>query len=200
MSENGQTRSVLMDAASGLDDSLRQFRALVESVEKAPLSSQKGIERAAKTLQEIVDLEGTLETKVRDLVNAVTTMREQQEGHARAAHARALTLQSRTATLQSLLERYGTLGKEASSLNAELISVENQRRADATQGADRVAANALAPLLDRMAAVGEQAKTLAQDASTAEFEDVSRQADSLRQQILSARNKLDLLQQKLATA
>src|SRR4051812_10764120 len=92
--------SVLIQAAEGLDQSLKKFQHLVESVEKAPLTSQKGIERAAKMLQEIVDLEGNLESRIRELVSAVTTLREQQEGHARAAHTRALELQTRTSIFQ----------------------------------------------------------------------------------------------------
>ncbi len=200
MAQREEAPSVLMEAAGGLDGSLKKFQSLVESVEKAPLTSQKGIERAAKMLQEIVDLEAQLETRVRDLVNAITHMREQQEAHARAAHARALELQSRTTLLQGLLERYGTLGQEASALNAELLSVEQQRRAQPGEGSDKVAANALTPLIDRMGNVAEQAASLTQDATAQDFDDVSRQADSLRQQLLSARNKLDLLHKKLATA
>jgi hypothetical protein len=132
-------------------------------------------------------------------VNAVAKMREQQESHARAAHARALELQARTTTLQSLLERYGTLGSVASTLNAELLSVEQQRRVAPGEAADRTAAAALMPLLDRMGGVAQEAEALTKDAATEDFDDISRQADSLRQQILSARNKLDLLHRKLAT-
>ncbi|MGQ0508449.1 MAG: hypothetical protein ACT4TC_24390 [Myxococcaceae bacterium] len=192
--------SVLIQAAEGLDQSLTKFQQLVESVEKAPLTSQKGIERAAKLLQEIVDLEGNLETRIRDLVNAVTTLRERQEGHARAAHTRALELQSRTATFQELLERYGTLGRAATDLNAQLQGVEQKRAAAASGEADIETATAIGPLLDRMGQVAAEAGTLADDAGAKDFDDVARQADSLRQQLLSAKNKLDLLHKKLARA
>jgi hypothetical protein len=39
----------------------------------------------------------------------------------------------------------------------------------------------------------ERAGDVAQAAQREEFEDIARQADSLRQQLLSARNRLDLL-------
>ncbi len=47
--------------------------------------------------------------------------------------------------------------------------------------------------------VAEHAQDLTTAAREADFEDVSRQAESLRQQLLAARNKVQLLHGSLAT-
>jgi hypothetical protein len=46
--------------------------------------------------------------------------------------------------------------------------------------------------------VADEAQGLATSANEADFSDIARQADSLRQQLLSARNKMSLLQKGLA--
>ncbi|HYO65861.1 MAG TPA: hypothetical protein VEU33_07255, partial [Archangium sp.] len=53
---------------------------------------------------------------------------------------------------------------------------------------------------ERMTEVAEGAGKLASDAEAQDFIDVSRDAESLRQQLLSARNRANLLQQKLHSA
>jgi hypothetical protein len=55
-------------------------------------------------------------------------------------------------------------------------------------------------LQERMTSVAQHAETLAADARSADFEDLSRKIDSLRQQILAARNKITLLKEALVRA
>ena len=55
-------------------------------------------------------------------------------------------------------------------------------------------------LQERMTAVRTSGETLAADARGADFEDLSRKVDSLRQQILAARNKIGLLKEALVRA
>jgi hypothetical protein len=56
---------------------------------------------------------------------------------------------------------------------------------------------ALPGLLDSMDKAAAAAEELVETAEREEFSDVGRNADSLRQQILAARNKMSLLQKKL---
>jgi hypothetical protein len=49
-----------------------------------------------------------------------------------------------------------------------------------------------------MEKVAEQAVAIGQAASEAELDDVARQAEGLRQQVLAARNKMQLTLQRLA--
>ena len=51
-----------------------------------------------------------------------------------------------------------------------------------------------------MTAVAGAGETLAIDARGSDFEDLSRKIDSLRQQILAARNKIGLLKEALVRA
>jgi hypothetical protein len=53
-------------------------------------------------------------------------------------------------------------------------------------------------LNERMGQVAEEAQSVTQVADEQDFTDVGRQADSLRMQLLSARNKLVLLRKGLA--
>jgi hypothetical protein len=53
---------------------------------------------------------------------------------------------------------------------------------------------------ERMARVAESAQALANDARDQDFVDISRDAESLRQQLLAALNRANLLQQKLHPA
>ena len=54
----------------------------------------------------------------------------------------------------------------------------------------------VADLQARMQQVADDAAGIERDAREQEFEDLSRQAETLRQQILAARNKLGLLRKK----
>jgi hypothetical protein len=55
-------------------------------------------------------------------------------------------------------------------------------------------------LQERMTAVLNSSEQLAGDARRADFDDLSRKIDSLRQQILAARNKINLLKEALVRA
>ena len=55
-------------------------------------------------------------------------------------------------------------------------------------------------LQEKMSSVLGGAEHLAADASAADFDDLSRKVDSLRQQILAARNKISLLKEALVRA
>ena len=93
--------------------------------------------------------------------------------------------------LRQLLERYADLGRASGDLNALVQAFAGTSRGEGTPpDADPPSLEAvqqtLSVLVDRAAAVGQAAEQ-------EDFEDIARQADSLRQQLLSARNKLNLL-------
>jgi hypothetical protein len=131
---------------------------------------------------------------------ALGSAREQQERQAALAAQRAEEVRERTAVYGELLKRFQALGAEAADLNAMGQNL-SARKPDAGAGAarDPAFANGLRDLAQRMGEVADHAQGLLTAARDADFEDVARQAESLRQQLLAARNKVQLLHGSLAT-
>ncbi len=96
---------------------------------------------------------------------------------------KAEEIKGRSAIFQTLEEELGALGEGASALSTKL-----KDPADATD------------LEAEMAALAEGAKRVAERAKSEDFDDLSRVADGLRQQILAARAKLKLITKPTSTA
>ncbi|HET6148150.1 MAG TPA: hypothetical protein VFH68_11520 [Polyangia bacterium] len=195
--------SPLLAAAQAFDAELERFGYLVESARKGPLGSQKALERAAETLKEIADCEEQMQARARVLMAALGAAREQQEAQVALVSQRAEEVRERTSVYGELLRQFQALGQDAADLNAMAQRLSAKKRdAGATasdMAKDPELAAGLHELSDRMASVAAGAQDLATAARDADFEDVSRQADSLRQQLLAARNKVVLLHGSLAS-
>jgi uncharacterized protein YoxC len=193
-----QDPTQLEQAAEGVEDELRHFEALADTVLRTPLDSEKNLERASKALREVAESDERLVAQLQKLVAAVGGIRDRQQEHARGVNARAEELQARTQAFQELLQRYAGLGRSAAELNAVVQDIAARRQKATTSEDNRALAGSLDALLERMVQVAEEAQGLATAATGQDFSDIARQADSLRQQLLSARNKMALLQKGLA--
>ncbi|RUO88346.1 hypothetical protein D7Y11_35875 [Corallococcus sp. AB018] len=191
--------SELVSAAQSLDAELLRFEALSEQLKEAPLTSEKHLERASKTLKDLADLDDALRMRVGALVQAITGVRNRQQAQADAVNVCAQELQQRTEVFKELLTRYGALGQSAADLNGRMQEFAALRQqATRTVEEDARLTEVFTALQARMAEVADDAATLTLAAEEAKFTDIGRQADSLRQQLLSARNKLGLLHQSLS--
>ncbi|MCP3140031.1 hypothetical protein [Pyxidicoccus xibeiensis] len=190
--------SELVAAAQALDEGLERFEALSEQLQKAPLQSEKHLERASTTLKSLADMDDQLRARVTALVGAISKVRDRQQAQAEAVHQRAQELQQRTEVFKDLLVRYGTMGQNAGELNVQMQQFAQQRQEAKTPEETAALAVTFQALQDRMAQVAIEAQELAQAADEKEFHDIARQADSLRQQLLSARNKMSLLQKNFS--
>jgi hypothetical protein len=193
-----QEPTQLEQAAEGVEEELRRFEALADTVLRTPLDSEKNLERASKALREVAESDERLVAQLQKLVAAVGGVRDRQQEHARGVNARAEELQARTEAFQALLQRYAGLGRSASELNAVVQDIAARRQKATTPEDNRALAGSLEQLLERMGQVADEAQGLANSATADDFNDIARQADSLRQQLLSARNKMALLQKGLA--
>jgi len=196
--------SPLLAAAEAFDAELERFAHLTEAAGHGHLGSQKALERAAETLKEIADCEEEIQAHARALMAALGAARDQQEKQAALASQRAEEVRTRTAVYSGLLERFKGLGTEAAELNAMGQNLSARKRegaasAGAEAARDPALASGLRELSQRMSEVAEHAQGLTTAAREADFEDVARQAESLRQQLLAARNKVQLLHGSLAT-
>ena len=190
--------SELVAAAQALDEGLERFEALSEQLKTAPLQSEKHLERASTTLKSLADMDDQLRQRVTALVGAISRVRDRQQAQAEAVHQRAQELQARTEVFKDLLVRYGNMGQSAGELNVQMQQFAQQRQAAKTPEENAALATTFQALQDRMAEVANEAQDLARAAEEKEFNDIARQADSLRQQLLSARNKMGLLQKSFS--
>ena len=189
--------SELMEAALAFDEELEHFGRLAEGVRQGPLNSQKNLERAARMFDDIGESEKRLSQAAQTLVMALNAARQRQEGHALTIQQRADLIEQRTAAAAELLQRYGAMGEKAADLNQLALGIAakntNGERADDTE-----LLPALGELRARMAEVTDDAKSLMVAAREADFEDIARQADSLRQQITAADGKVAAIEKSLA--
>jgi hypothetical protein len=208
--------SPLLAAAQAFDAELERFTHLTDTARQGRLDSQKALERAAEALAQIADCEEQMQLHARALMAALGTARELQESQAELASRRAEEVRQRTAVYGDLLKRFQALGTEAAELNSmgQRLSAQKSKTNKTTSettpedaagggaGGDAPRelslAAGLGELSQRMAEVAEHAQGLTATARDADFEDVARQADSLRQQLLAARNKVVLLHGTLA--
>ena len=190
--------SELVVAAQALDSELMRFESLAEQLQKAPLESEKHLERASAMLNGLADLDEQLRLQVTALVGAISKVRDRQQAQAEIVHQRAQELQQRTEIFKNLLVRYGALGQSAGELNVRMQQFAQQRQTAQTAEENAALAENFESLQTRMTEVADEAQGLARAGEEQSFHDVARQADSLRQQLLSARNKLALLQKRFS--
>jgi uncharacterized protein YoxC len=193
--------SELVNIAKAIEEELRKFESLAEDVRNSPLRSQKHLEKMGKTMHAVADCDERLVGHMRTLLGVLNTWRDRQQALATEVNSQAKVLQERTSIFQALMERMGALGQEAASLSKHVQDLfgRAQQPSEAPMKAEELI-SALQSVNERMLTVAETAKQLASDAETQDFADVARDAESLRQQILSAHNRANLLQQKLHPA
>jgi uncharacterized protein YoxC len=189
--------SELTAAAEVLDTQLRRFESLTEQFQKSPLNSEKSLERASKLLRDVAEQDRVLNESVSALVAAVASARDRQQKNAEAVNQHAQYLEQRAETFKTLLERYGALGQSAAELNQRMQDFAAKRAEPQTPEKNTELLASLDALQERMGQVADEAQAVVKLAEEQDFTDIGRQADSLRQQILSARNKLGLLRKGL---
>ncbi|MDQ3262629.1 MAG: hypothetical protein M3Y59_03040 [Myxococcota bacterium] len=194
-----EKESELTSAASAVDEELLKFEELSERIRTAEMDSQKSLERFAGSLRDVADADERLGQKVRVLVTAIATARERQQKQAEMISNRAKELQARTQVFQGLIEQYAVLGTKAAELN-QAVQQAYQSRQEGTAEGEATATVQLSEINEGTGRLAEEAEKVVTAADEAGFSDISRQADSLRQQLLSARNKLNLLSKKVPTA
>jgi chromosome segregation ATPase len=182
-----------------LDRELRRFEELSESIEHASFNSEKNVARASHTLREIAEVGEALQTRLGAMVAVIAGFRDKQEALANAVQIKALELQERTKTLESLLVKYRTLGEDARDLNEHLRSLSSDKAESEGVGSSPVFSH-LQQLGEKIGHLAAGAQSLFEQAQADDFPDVARQADALRQQLQAVRNKLSLLNKNLPQA
>ncbi len=194
--KGGVERSILAQAAAGLELELRRFDELAATVNKIPLDSEKNLERAGKPLSEVADSEQRVTANVRALLEAMHAERDRKEASEAPHRRRAAEIEARVKDFSGLLERLSALGSEAAEINGlvqELAAAMKEAAGD-----KRGALTRIEEVQSRMGQAVENAQSLQNAAKEKDVVDIAQQADSIRQQIAAARNRLKLLAEKMA--
>jgi hypothetical protein len=195
--EKSKPESELLAAAQTFDEHLADFARLAAAASRAPLDSQKNLQRVAHVFEEIGIAEKKLGKAAEILVAELGNARKKQEEQADAIRRRAQEIEQRTGVATGLLERYSTIGEMAGELNNFIQALSQKQRDDSPEGRGELL-TALREARGRMIDVTEKAATLTVDARTADFQDIARQVDSLRQQVASAAEKVAGLERLIA--
>jgi methyl-accepting chemotaxis protein len=200
MSKRPQSESSeLVAAATAIEEELRKFETMAEEVRSSPLRSQKQLEKMGKLLNQVADCDERMVANMRLLLGVLNKWRDRQQALATEVNSRAQELQDRTRVYQELMQRFGGLGQEAGALSTQMQEVAGMTQQGQPMKAEEIISS-LQMVNERMTQVADNAGKLASDAEAHDFLDVSRDAESLRQQLLAARNRANLLQQKLHPA
>ncbi|HVY49671.1 MAG TPA: hypothetical protein VHB21_27445 [Minicystis sp.] len=190
----GGTGSGLAAAAGALDGAIARYEELVGQAAKIPLDSQKNLERAAEAVQRAATHQEQVGDLLRALAEAIASSSERQTNAAETLQRRAQEIQARSAETSALLARFEELGRDARDVNAQLVAAMPDKQS-APAGPERVKQTIgdLEAVEERMGSIVERAGELERAAEAAGFGDLARQAESLRQQTLAARNKVHLV-------
>jgi len=192
--------SPLVASAEAFAETLKRFAALSDGLRKGSLDSQRNLERAAEALKQIAGCEEDLQAHAQALMTALGAARDAQQTQAEAIRVRALEIQGRTEEFAQLMRGFEAIGKDAAALNVSAQQLAARKRTPDEMVKDGELLAGLDELQERMTNVLASGERLAEDARRADFEDLSRKIDSLRQQILAARNKIGLLKEALLRA
>jgi len=192
--------SPLVASAEAFDATLKRFAALSDGLRKGALDSQRNLERAAEALKQVAGCEEELQANAQALMAALGIARDAQQTQAELVRVRALEIQARGEELARLMRGFEAIGQDAAALNTSAQQLASRKRTPDEMVKDGALLAGLDELRERMTGVLAAGEKLAADARAVDFEDLARKVDSLRQQILAARNKIVLLKEAIVRA
>ena len=171
--------SDLAEAAIALDQELRRVEELAEQAGRVKLNTEKSLKAATEALQRAAESQDRISAQVQKLGAALLAAREKQEKDAAALMARAHQIAARRGEFADVLAKMASLGQMTKDVQEGLKS-----------GGD------LDQLQQRMQQLADDAAALSKAAQAKDIEDISRQAETMRAQVLAAKNKVALLARK----
>ena len=178
-----------------MDQELRDYDELARDAQALVLDSEKSLARGARALEEATARQPRIQEKLRALVGEIEAARIQQQKNLDTLVEVSRALEGRATQYGELMDRFAALGESAKAVNQLTTALSGRR----TEGApDGELLEGLQLLETRMNTVVDAADGLAQDAERDGWPEIARQADSVRQQVRSAKNKLALAHRSVA--
>ena len=188
------TETPLAKAAAALEGELLEYEKFVAEVKRMSLDNEKAMHRAKDLLEHCAAGEQRMAERLQAFAGAMQDVQVRQQSCIGEAVAAAEKIQERIQNRSSLLERFSALGERARALNEPVAALE------AKEG-EANAQDLLKTLGDVAAAteaVVSEADTLGADANADDWQDIAREANTLKQQLQSARNKILTAQRDVA--
>jgi DNA repair exonuclease SbcCD ATPase subunit len=186
----------LAEAAAALEEELAGLEAVAREASRSPLTSRKALDRSAARLADLADADARLSPRLEALTAAFARVAARQGALAEAVRARAAEIEDRRAALAALLERHDALGRGAAEVNA--VARGLQARLAGEGGAPAVID--LVPMVERLEALVDGARSLSEAAQESGFADVASEVHALEQQLLAARNQIKLAGERMRDA
>lgn len=146
--------SPLVGAARALDAELERLEALAARSQREPLNSQRNMERAARTLGGVTELEETIRGALARLVEAMEGVGARQNAAMAALGARAKELEARFGSFKELVARRDQLGEHGQRVN------ESIRQLLATGGGAAAIGPNIAATLAEVRRISEESEAL----------------------------------------
>ena len=175
--------SALVNAAAAFDSELVTYSRLGDLFLKTPLNTLKHLERANQTLGELADSEQRLQDAGKQLIEALTGARQQQEQLSQNVIDYAPTVQARNQTLRDLMTSMGELAGDVSQLNTVVTGKNGDAAENATQPDP-------AEVSTKVLGLSERAEQLSTTCREADFAELAEQAHALHQRLKSIGTKL----------
>lgn len=176
----GETESELVRAAEALETELVQLETTSRALRKLRLTSEKTIVRAAKDLQEILTVPEKLGVQLQALASAMAELQARQQAALEPLSAFANELQARMERLNEHMQAFAALGKTAGEVTQRLQAAHGDRSA------------VLVEVSSELGKLSDGARALFDAARADDFPEVAREADTLKQRVLSLRKRLEL--------
>lgn len=185
----------LARAAAALEAELYEYERFVVEVKRMSLSSEKAMHRAKALLEDCAAGESRMAERLQAFAAAVQDVQVRQHTCITEAVAAAEKIQGRIQNRSALLDRFTALGDRARALNEPVAALEAKLGEPNAQDL----LTTLGEVALRTEAVIDEADALGADAQREDWQDIAREATTLKQQIQSARNKILAAQRDVAS-
>jgi chromosome segregation ATPase len=181
--------SPLVAAAAAVDEELQEYDELAREAQRIVLDGERSLARAARVLSASTTRQPQIQEKLQALVTEIEAARVRQQASLDTLVEVSRALEARATDFDGLMRRFADVGQSAQSIHQLTSDLAAMKAAGAPE---TQILEGLRKLEDEMMAVAEDAGRLAQDAEQKGWPEISRQADSVRQQVSAAKNKLSL--------
>lgn len=195
MSSSTAKPSAIAAAAAMFEQDLSRYEQLSSELKSIAINSQKNLLRATKLLEESAACEQKLADAVNMLVEAMQVARLKQRSCGEATLEAAKRIEARMVEHAALMNRFATLGERARSASEPVAAVMAQHAASVDPGE---LARGLGEVTERMDVIVSETETMIREAETGDWSDLVREAESLKQKVQAARNKVLITQRKVA--
>lgn len=187
--------SALDATAAALSAELVQLEKTIRETDRLAIDSDKALQRARKMLESCAAHEVKLAQHLTALAQAIQASQQRIQSCMEQTVGLSQRIAARSEERTALLERVAGLGRRAGEIQ---VPIQNAM----ARGVDGGSAptEVLGVIGEIVLATGvllDEATSIAADARAAEWGDVARQADGLRQQIQAVRGKVVGLQRTL---